>query len=581
MKFILKFLKLLSIKDRIYFYILVAAAIINVFLELLSIGMVIPLIGLILNPNIVIKKFADLLPNFEFLNTIASINYTSYIFYFLIIFFLIFLFKNIFIFIYFYLQNKFVQKIEQDLSRRILKKYLSQDYSFFVENNSSSLTSKLSADLLNFTRGFVGPLITLISEIMIVIGFCAIIFIFDLVNVGLIFLFFFTITALFLKIIGNLSKKWGKQRKYFDSIKLDILKTTFLNIKSIILDNKYEKKLDDFFFTTKNLANLQRKIITTNVIPKISFELIGILSIVIVLYYLILNNFSKEYIITTTGFFIAVAYRIVPSFQRIIFSYQTISFSKVVLKSISDDLKLNDINNYSKEKIGFKETIKLNNVSYSHKNRSRLILDNVNLEINSGEIIGIFGESGAGKSTLVDIISGLLKPNKGNLVVDKEIINSELLLRKWQNEIAYVTQNTALFKGSLKKNIIFSDANDKYDYKLFEKVIKQSQINKFLNDLSDGYETDIGELGIKLSGGQKQRIGIARALYKNPKFLIFDEATNALDSISEKQIIDTIFEIKANFTTVIISHKKNLIERCDKIYQIDCGKVNLVSKFNN
>ena len=557
MKFILKFLKLLSIKDRIYFYILVAAAIINVFLELLSIGMVIPLIGLILNPNIVIKKFTDLLPNFEFLNTIASVNYTSYIFYFLIIFFLLFLFKNIFIFIYFYLQNKFVQKIEQDLSRRILKKYLLQDYSFFVENNSSSLTSKLSADLLNFTRGFVGPLVTLISEIMIVIGFCAIIVIFDLVNVGLIFLFFFTITALFLKIIGNLSKKWGKQRKYFDSIKLDILKTTFLNIKSIILDNKYEKKLDDFFFTTKNLANLQRKIITTNVIPKISFELIGILSIVIVLYYLILNNFSKEYIITTTGFFIAVAYRIVPSFQRIIFSYQTISFSKVVLKSISDDLKLNDVNNYSKEKIGFKETIKLNNVSFSHKNRSRLILDNVNLEINSGEIIGIFGESGAGKSTLVDIISGLLKPNKGNLVIDQEIINSELSLRKWQNEIAYVTQNTALFKGSLKKNIIFSD------------------------DLSEGYETDIGELGIKLSGGQKQRIGIARALYKNPKFLIFDEATNALDTISEKQIIDTIFEIKANFTTVIISHKKNLIERCDKIYQIDRGKVNLAPKFNN
>ena len=578
MKFIINFLKLLSSKDRLYFYFLIAAAIINVFLELLSIGMVIPLIGLILNPNIVVDKISNYFPNFEFLNIISDVNYTSYIFYFLVIFFLLFLFKNIFIFIYFYLQNKFVQKVEQDLSRRILKKYLLQEYSFFVENNSSSLTSKLSADLLNFTRGFVGPLITLISEIMIVIGFCSIIIIFDLVKVGLIFLFFFTITAAFLKVIGNLSKKWGKQRKYFDSVKLDILKTTFLNIKSIILDNKYEKKIDDFFLTTKKLANLQRKIITTNVIPKISFELIGILSIVIVLYYLITNNFSKEYIITTTGFFIAVAYRIIPSFQRIIFSYQTISFSKVVLKSISDDLKLNDISDYSKEKIGFKENIKLNNLSFSHKNRSRLILDNINLEIKAGEIVGIFGESGAGKSTLVDIISGLLKPSKGELLIDKEIINSENLLRKWQNEIAYVTQNTALFKGSLKNNIIFSDITDKYDQNLFKKVIKQSQIHKFLNDLSEGYETDIGELGIKLSGGQKQRIGIARALYKNPKFLIFDEATNALDTISEKQIIDTIFEIKSNFTTIIISHKKNLIQRCDKIYQIEDGKVNLVSK---
>ena len=579
MKFILNFLKLLSRKDRLNFYLLTTASIINVFLELLSIGMVIPLIGLILNPEFAIEKISNIFPNFLFLEIFSKIDYYSYIIYFLIVFFSLFLLKNFFIFVHFYLQNKFVQKIEEDLSRKILNKYLLQDYSFFVENNSSTLTSKISVDLINFTRGFVGPLITLISEIMIVIGFSFVILIFGLSNIGLIFLFFFSIAAFFLKIIGNLSKQWGKDRKYFDSIKLDILKTTFINIKSIILDNKYKKKEEDFFYTTKNLANLQRKIITTSIIPKVSFEIIGIMSIVIVIYYLIINDFSNEYIITTTGFFIAVAYRIVPSFQRIIFTYQQISFSKVVLKSIIADLDLEENIDFSKDKIGFKNCIELKNVSFSHKKRSKLILDNINFKIKNREIIGIFGESGAGKSTFVDIISGLLKPTEGSLIIDNKVINSKQLLRKWQNETAYVTQNTSLFKGSLKNNIIFSDINDEYDIDLFNKVIEQSQLKKFIDDLSDGYDTDVGELGIKLSGGQKQRIGIARALYKNPKFLIFDEATNALDSISEKQIIDTIFEIKSNFTIIIISHKKSLIERCDKIFKIKDGKINLISNF--
>ena len=186
------------------------------------------------------------------------------------------------------------------------------------------------------------------------------------------------------------------------------------------------------------------------------------------------------------------------------------------MKSIISDLKLEDNIDISKEKIGFTQFIELKNISFYHKDRSKLILDDINLKINRGEIIGIVGESGAGKSTLVDIISGLLKPKKGQLIIDYKEIDSKKLLRKWQNEIAYVTQNTTLFKGSLKNNIIFSDKNENYYDELFQKVVEQSQIHKFVDQLTERYETDVGELGIKLSGGQKQRIGIARALYKNP-----------------------------------------------------------------
>ena len=259
----------------------------------------------------------------------------------------------------------------------------------------------------------------------------------------------------------------------------------------------------------------------------------------------------------------------------------TNKFWENCIKKIQSDLNLDTQISNSLNKIGFSEKIELKNISFSHDSRFNPIFDNINISIEKGKIIGLFGESGVGKSTLVDIISGLITPQEGSLFVDNKKINNPVLLREWQNEISYVTQNTILFKGSLKDNIIFSSSNEHYDFDLLNKVIQQSKLEKFTAELPKGLDTDVGELGVKVSGGQKQRIGIARALYKKPKFLIFDEATNALDNYSEDYIFETIFKLKNEFTILIISHKKSLIDKCDKIYEINNSKVNLVSESKN
>ena len=157
MNFLKSFLNLLSLKDKYIFYFFVFGAILNVFLEVLSIGMVVPLIGLILNPDKLILNLVTFFPNLELFHFENQNLGSQYVYYFLVIFFVIFLIKNTFIFFYFYFQNKFVQKIETNLSQRILKKYLFQNYVFFLKNNPSNLITKLTADLLTFTRGFVGP----------------------------------------------------------------------------------------------------------------------------------------------------------------------------------------------------------------------------------------------------------------------------------------------------------------------------------------------------------------------------------------------------------------------------------------
>ena len=199
-------------------------------------------------------------------------------------------------------------------------------FPFFSQNTSSSLISKLSVDFLNFTRGFVSQTITISSEILIIFSFTIFIIFLDLHKVGFIFLLFFIVGAILMKVIGNLSNSWGKKRKLYDHLKINLLNNTFQNIKSIIIDNKREFVTKNFNSYVKELASLQKKIVAIKVLPRSIFEIFGILSLSVVIMIMTVFDFDKNDILTSTGFFIAVAYRIVPSFQKIIYSYQPILF---------------------------------------------------------------------------------------------------------------------------------------------------------------------------------------------------------------------------------------------------------------
>ena len=573
MNIITEFLKFLSPKEKILYFLLIFGAIINVVLEVFSIGLVIPLIGFILNPDKMLDKFFQYFPKIENYQISDIINNSNFLNIFITIFVLIFIIKNIYILFYFFYQTKFIMHLEGALSKRILRKIVEQNYDFFIKNHTAALISKIDNDVTIFCRLLAGNLILFISELLIIVGFLTIIILFNLTKVFFIFLFFFVFGIFLIRIISKLSKKWGKDRKIADVEKLNSLTTIISNIRNIILDNKYKSLVNKFSDTTNKLASVHKKIAFTNIIPKLTFETIGIISISLVIYYLISNDYSKEHIITTTGFFIAVAYRIIPCMQKIIISYQNISYSKVSAKELFETLSLSKKVHYSDEIINFKKNVILSDVSFSHNERSKLIFDNANLTIEKGKIAGVYGESGAGKSTLVDIISCLRSINKGKVFIDNIEMNNPEIIRKWQNEISYVSQNTVLFKDTLRNNIIFSSNKDQINHELLDKTIIEAQLDSFIDTLPNKLDTDVGELGVKLSGGQRQRIGIARALYKQPNFLIFDEATNALDSRSENLIMETIFNLKLETTILIISHKKSLIERCDKIYEIKDGKI--------
>jgi ATP-binding cassette subfamily C protein len=196
------------------------------------------------------------------------------------------------------------------------------------------------------------------------------------------------------------------------------------------------------------------------------------------------------------------------------------------------------------------------------------------MTIKKNEVIGIIGKSGSGKTTLLNILCGLIKPQGGEILVDGKSVDE--LNKLFSKRIGYVTQRTYLTDESIIKNIIFGIKEEYYDKDLFNNIIKKVKLDSLINKLPNRENTLVGEMGIAISGGEQQRIGIARALYKKPEILILDESTSALDRETEKEILKIISNFRNEITVIIVSHKDELIEQCQKVFRVDNNKVSII-----
>ena len=213
----------------------------------------------------------------------------------------------------------------------------------------------------------------------------------------------------------------------------------------------------------------------------------------------------------------------------------------------------------------------LNELNDELKAIGKIAINNISMNIKKGSRVGIIGRSGSGKSTLVDIILGLLEPEKGEILVDGVHIKKNK--RSWQSHLGYIPQDIYLLDDTIKNNITFGIDEKNINEELLQESIKIAQLEKFVESSKNKLDTAVGNRGIKISGGEKQRIGIARALYNQPKILIFDEATSALDIDNENKILDEIYEGIGDKTLIIISHRNNTVKYCDLIYVMEQGKI--------
>ena len=552
--------------DLFLFFSLTALA---TLLEIFSIGIILPLLQSLMSGEL----------NFSF-----SFKGTEYfeipmqnLFF---IFILLFLIKNAYLVFYYWWISKFTWNIYSGSSRYLLNKYLSNNFYFFKKNNISQLVQNVYIETKNFTGTFSSSLIIIFeSSVLASIVFLLFSIQFKITLITL-FIFFF-IMILYHKLFSGRLGKWGSERVEFSTKSLKTLNEIFGGIKTIkifnvekIFSNIFSKYINMFSSTaTKHSAFINY--------PKIALEMSAIL---IIFSTLILINYSEiemNSVIPIFGVFVVAAFRLLPSINKLMQGFNNISFHQTSIIMMENEYKKIEkkVDETINEDTIFEKEIKLRDLNFSH-NQKDIIYDKENITINKFDCVGIYGESGSGKTTLVDIIMGLYKPDKGELLVDNKKIKSMKEIQSWQKKISYVPQSIFLFNGSIKNNVSFEFNENLIDDKKVSQSLMSSQLEKFANT-KEKMNYIINEGGGNVSIGEKQRIGIARALYKNPELIILDEPTSALDDNTAKNLIKFLREFRKKKTLIIISHDIKSLQFCNKIYEIkqsEKGKNKIVLK---
>lgn len=534
----------------------------SIFLELLGLGVFIPIIDFLTNENSP-KSYSF------FKYEIGSISKIDFLLLFLFIIFIIFLIKAIVNIYLSFLQSKLSSEIDEIISLRVYSMILSQSYEDFTSETNASYTSIIINEVEQFSE-LVKHIITIVIEVFILIGIFSFLIIVQPFSTFLIILstsiYFFLMKFFFKKRLI----KWGENRQIYQDLIYRDIKNGLSSIVFIKIKKAKNYFLDSFNNNLKTRNFFTKRQYAFSQFPRISLELMSILILcVIILANIFFRNITFEEITNQLIFFVISLTRLLPSFNRIFSSYNFINYSEAVINKIYNLIKEDkpEKNSFmtSSEKILFQNKISFKNISYVYPNSKKYILKDIDLTVNNNSIFAIAGKSGSGKTTLINLMMGLISPCVGEILIDgKPLTNSNIF--SYQEMIGFVSQKTTIINGSIKENICFG--NTDYNSNDFNKAIKLAELENFINKQKNKTDAIIGEDGSTISGGEIQRIGIARALLNKPKILILDEATNALDKKTEELILGTIKKLTSELTVIIVSHDDKVLDVADEIYYL-------------
>ena len=488
----------------------------------------------------------------------------------LICFLSFFLLRTLVHILFSFSRSRLVQEVNDDLSQKLFRNYLNNDYIFFLNTNSSKLISNTITEVEKFAYRTIDPLIYLFAEIFIIAG----VFVYlttsyfeaTMAMTILISLFY----LIFYRAYRNHFKKMGADKTESDAKKLDDLQKSFYIINEIKIGKLENFFIENFVKNTKKSSASLFKLNFFSDLPKSIIELISLIFIFILLFYAYSElNFNKKEMLAMCGIFVVALFRLLPSANRIYHSLNSIKYHYSSINVIYFELFLKKNSQFLKienKKIDSKfQSINLKDVSFSYSSNN-VVLDGINLNVDRGKLVGIYGKSGGGKTTLLNIICGLINPSTGAVLLN----NTENIAdfkESYFDLVSYVSQNVFLIDDTVKANVALGK---KYpNQEKFLKAMKLSNLSELIDDPACGKENGmLGEFGSKISGGQKQRVGIARALYKETEILILDEPTSALDANSESEILKTINNLKGKITIFLVSHNLNTMNQCDSIYEL-------------
>lgn len=483
-----------------------------------------------------------------------------------------------------WMQARFVWSWNHTLSTRLLKRYLCRPYEYFLTRNTADLSKNILSEVQQISAGLLLPAIEGFGRAVVAASIIVVLFLTEPLLALLVTVIVGGAYGLVFSLARHTLDRVGVERLAANQERFTVASEALGGIKDVKLLGKEREFLARFERPSARFSEYQATSQIIGALPRYAVEPIGFGSVVLIVVYLISSRGDLSAIVPVLGFYAFAGYRLMPAVQQAFRGLTQIRFFAPALQNLLDEMgEISElptvhvisgpINGRAPARLCLERGLELRNVSFRYPGSEVEAVRDLSLSIAAKSTVGLVGATGSGKTTVADLILGLLRPQAGDILVDGIPI-TEANLAEWQAMLGYVPQHIFLMDASVAENIAFGVPREQIDMEAVREAARIAMIDDFVvKELPRGYDTVVGERGIRLSGGQRQRIGIARALYRNPSVLVFDEATSALDNRTEEAVMNAIRSLLGSRTVIIIAHRLSTLRDCDVIHMLDHGRL--------
>lgn len=477
--------------------------------------------------------------------------------------------------------QKYIWRRNHSLSRRLLRSYLSRPYEYFLTRNSAELGKNVLEEVKEVTNRMLRPALMGVSKGIVgvfIIGF--LVFVDPTVAVTMALVLGVSYGGIYFLVRTRIGES-GRKRVEANTQRFQCVREALGGIKEVKLLGKESEFLNRYDGPSKRYADFQAEYKVITKVPRYALEAVAFGGIVLIAIYLIAARNSVQQVVPILGLYAFAGYRLMPALQTAFKGLTSSRFNLAALEELhkemsarsqSDSSRLSIDSSTETKALPLKNQLLIDSITFYYPEAEEPAIEDLTLRVPARTMMGFVGKTGSGKSTMMDLVLGLLRPQKGEITVDGSLLKGETL-RRWQRNIGYVPQDIHLFDDNILRNIAFGVSEEDIDMGRVEEVTRRASIYSFITDeLSEGWQSEVGEGGVRLSGGQRQRIGIARALYHDPSLLVLDEATSALDQSTEAEVLESIYGLKNDHTILLVSHRLSTVERADNICMLAGGQ---------
>jgi len=568
-----RMLELMAPAERRRLWLLTPIVTLNALIQVLGIASVMPFLALIANPGVIQEHalLAWVYTTFNFDSTLAFTIFAG------VGVFVLLIVSNAFAALTQYGLLRFSWDLNHTMSVRMLRTYLLKPYVFFLDKNTTELSKNILGEVKHAVKNFVVAGITLVARGVVAVCIMGLLVFVDPFLAVATFAFLGSAYGLVFWFVHRGMGDSGDIRVKADAGRFKAAAEALTGVKEIKLLGLERPFLQRYERPSRRYSGAMARQQVVAALPRYAFEAIAFGGMLVIILFLLARGEGVTALLPTLGVYAFAAYRLLPALQGIFSALTELRFSLASVEVLHRDLERRSlppiVDRKSVAPLPFRSSLELRGVSFAYPRAPTPLFASFDLVIEPNTTVAFVGSTGAGKSTLVDLLLGLLRPSSGTLVVDSVVIDDDNL-PAWQQSLGYVPQEIYLADDSIAANIAFGVPEKSIDMADVELAAKRANIHDFIvNELPDGYRTEIGERGVRLSGGQRQRLGIARAMFHDPAVLILDEATSALDNVTEEHIFNAVSDLGTTKTIIMIAHRISTVRECDVIYVLDHGRI--------